>query len=681
MIVKKLRLDGLSCADCSLKLEEKINQLAGVEKAEINFTSQKLKLVIAKREVEDIIAEVKELIKREEPQIEIKGDNQTNNQAGKQKLRLQLIRLISGGAIFGLAFFIDLAFELELALYLSAYLIVGSKVLTNTVKNISQAKIFDENFLMTIATTGAFLIGEYPEAVAVMLFFEVGEFFKDKAVNRSRASIKELMNIQADYAHLKQGDELLAVEPNELEIGDKIVIKPGEKIPQDGKVIKGSSRVDNSILTGESLPEKVAVGDEVLSGGINQHGLLTVKVTKEFAESTVNKILDLVENAASKKAPTERFITKFSRYYTPVVVGAAALLAILPPLLLPEALFSDWIYRALIFLVISCPCALVISIPLGFFGGIGSASRQGILVKGGNYLAALNDLDTVVFDKTGTLSQGVFAVEQIKSSNGYSKDELLRLAAQAELNSNHPIAKAILAAYDGSTLSAEEITSYREQGGRGVEVKLGAEKILLGNKRLLAENDIEPPNLKSEKTVVYLAHNNTYAGYIEIADKLKADAVKVIEQLKSAGIKEIVMLTGDNQATAKNVAAELGIDTYYAELLPEDKVEQVERLIAKQEQGEKLAFVGDGINDAPVLARSDVAIAMGALGSDAAIEAADVVLMNDRLSNLPQALEIANFTQRIVWQNIVLALGVKTLVLLLGSFGMATMWGAIFADV
>jgi len=488
------------------------------------------------------------------------------------------------------------------------------------------------------------------------------------------------MDIRPDYANLKQDDQIQEVDPESVQIDDIIIIKPGEKVPLDGEVLEGSSMVDTSALTGESVPRKIETGDEILSGTINKDGLLTVKVTKEYGQSTVSRILELVENASAKKAPTEKFITKFARYYTPVVVFAALAIAVLPPLFLTGAAFSDWIYRALIFLVISCPCALVVSIPLGFFGGIGRASRQGVLVKGGNYLEALNNVGQIVFDKTGTLTKGEFAVSKIESFNGFDKEQLLTAAAHAESHSTHPIAKSIVEAYD-QDIENDRIKDYQEVSGHGIKAEVDGKEILAGNNRLMKKENIEYQEVDADGTIVYLVIDNKYAGYITITDELKEDSIKAIKGLKEIGVDKLTMLTGDRQTVAGKVAQKLGLDNYYSELLPDQKVEKVEELLAKQRKGDKLIFVGDGINDAPVLARSDIGVAMGGLGSDAAIEAADVVLMTDEPSKLITAINTAKITNRIVWQNIILALGIKGIVLTLGTIGMATMWQAVFADV
>jgi Cd2+/Zn2+-exporting ATPase len=560
--------------------------------------------------------------------------------------------------------------------FVTAYLIVGWKVIAMAVKNITRGQVFSEHFLMTIATLGAFAIDQMPEAVAVMLFYVVGELFQDIAVNRSRGSIKSLLEIKPDYANLKDGGDIIKVSPEEVNLGDEIVVKVGEKIPLDGLVIDGNSFVDTSALTGESVPRKIKEKDVVLAGMINQSGLITVKVTRLFEDSSISKILEMVENATSKKAETEKFITTFAKYYTPFVVFGALFLAILPPLFIPGATFSDWIYRALVVLVISCPCALVISIPLGYFGGIGGASRKGILVKGSNFLDALTKVKTVVFDKTGTLTKGEFKVSGIFPSNGFSNEEILEYAAYAEYNSNHPIAKSILDSHNGE-IDNSRIGKVEELSGHGIKAYIDKKVVFAGNDKLLHRENIEHEKCEIEGTVVHVVIDKKYAGYIVISDSLKEDAIEAIERLNKKGIKT-VMLTGDNQFAAATFARKLGITEYYAELLPENKVEHIENLLNKKG---KVAFVGDGINDAPVLARADVGIAMGALGSDAAIETADVVLMTDSPSKVAVAIEVAGKTRKIVWQNILFALGVKAAFIVLGILGVATMWEAVFGDM
>lgn len=592
----------------------------------------------------------------------------------------RLWRIIIGAAVLATAVLPSLNNEwLQIALFIISYIIVGGDVVKRAVKNIFKGQVFDENFLMSIATIGAFFIGEYPEGVAVMLFYQVGELFQSYAVGKSRKSIASLMDIRPDYANVKKGDELVKVDPDEVQIGDIIVIKAGEKIPLDGKVIEGSSMIDTSALTGESVPREVEVGSDILSGCININGVITAEVTKEFGESTVSKILDLVENASSKKSNSEQFITKFARYYTPIVVIIAVFLAIIPPLVIDGATFSDWIYRALAFLVVSCPCALVISIPLSFFGGIGGASKKGVLVKGSNYLEALAETEIVVFDKTGTLTKGVFNVQEIHPE-GVSKEELLELTAHAESYSNHPISLSLKRAYR-KEIDNGRISDVEEISGHGVIATVDGKKVMAGNIKLMKMMDI--PYFKGELigTIVHVAVNNKYIGYIVIADEVKEDSAQAIKELKAANIKQTVMLTGDNKSIGSKVAKELGLDKVYAELLPADKVEKLEELFSQKSKKGKLAFVGDGINDAPVLARADIGIAMGGLGSDAAIEAADVVIMTDEPSKIATTMKISKKTLKIAHQNIVFAIGIKIIVLILSAFGITTMWAAIFADV
>lgn len=592
----------------------------------------------------------------------------------------RLWRIIIGAAVLATAVLLSLNNEwLQIALFIISYIIVGGDVVKRAVKNIFKGQVFDENFLMSIATIGAFFIGEYPEGVAVMLFYQVGELFQSYAVGKSRKSIASLMDIRPDYANVKKGDELVKVDPDEVQIGDIIVIKAGEKIPLDGKVIEGSSMIDTSALTGESIPREVEVGSDILSGCININGVITAEVTEEFGESTVSKILDLVENASSKKSNSEQFITKFARYYTPVVVIIAVFLAIIPPLVIDGATFSNWIYRALAFLVVSCPCALVISIPLSFFGGIGGASKKGVLVKGSNYLEALAETEIVVFDKTGTLTKGVFNVQEIHPE-GVSKEELLELTAHAESYSNHPISLSLKRAYS-KEIDNGRISDVEEISGHGIIATVDGKKVMVGNIKLMKMMDI--PYFKGELigTIVHVAVNNKYIGYIVIADEVKEDSAQAIKELKVANIKQTVMLTGDNKSIGSKVAKELGLDKVYAELLPADKVEKLEELFSQKSKKGKLAFVGDGINDAPVLARADIGIAMGGLGSDAAIEAADIVIMTDEPSKIATTMKISKKTLKIAHQNIVFAIGIKIIVLILSAFGITTMWAAIFADV
>jgi Cd2+/Zn2+-exporting ATPase len=566
-------------------------------------------------------------------------------------------------------------------IFVLSYVIVGFEVLVNAIKHIFKGKVFDENFLMSIATIGAFAIGEYPEAVSVMLFYQVGELFQNYAIDRSRKSITSLMDIRPDYANKYVDGKIEKVNPTEVQIGDIIVIKPGEKVPLDGCVIEGKTTLDTKALTGEALPREAVEGNEVLSGCINLNGTIKVKVTKKFGESTVSKILDLVENASSKKAKSENFITKFAEYYTPVVVTIALALAIIPPFVMQNQTFSEWLYRALSFLVVSCPCALVISIPLSFFGGIGGASKRGILIKGGNYLEALSKTEVVVFDKTGTLTEGTFEVQEVKVvDKEITKEELLKLAACAEHYSNHPIASSVKKAY-AKEIDEKQIANSQELSGLGIEAEIEGKNVLVGNEKLMQERNINFEKAKEIGTVLYISIDEKYAGYILIADKIKEDAKITIETLKKRGIKQTVMLTGDRKEVGEAVAKEIGIDKVYTELLPDGKVEKVEELLKQKSEQGKLAFVGDGINDAPVLAISDIGIAMGGLGADSAIEAADVVIMTDEPSKIIDAIKISKKTMRIVKQNIVFAIAVKVAVLILAAFGISTMWQAVFADV
>ena len=582
-------------------------------------------------------------------------------------------------AIFAVAMVLDRDSIITVVLFILSYLLIGGNVILTAVKNILRGEVFDENFLMTIATLGAFFIGEYPEGVAVMLFYEIGELFQSYAVNRSRKSITLLMNIRADYANVIRNGNEEKVNPETVSIDEVILVKPGERVPLDGIIIKGNSFVDTSALTGESVPREVFEGEDILAGFINTNGVLNIKVTRNFKESTVSRILELVENASNKKAPTEKFITRFSRYYTPVVVFSALALAIIPPFVLNNGTFNEWLSRALIFLVVSCPCALVVSIPLGLFAGIGGASRKGILVKGGNYLEALKDVNTVVFDKTGTLTKGVFKVTEVNNVN-IDKEELIRIAAISESLSNHPIAQSIIKEY-GKEVDSKELVNYEEISGHGVKTSLEGNEILVGNYKLMEKFNINYENINSIGTIVHIAINREYKGNIVISDEIKEGSKAAIKGLKDIGVSQTVMLTGDNKTVGEKVAGIVGLDKVYAELLPGDKVEKVEEIIESNNSQGKVIFVGDGINDAPVLARADIGVAMGGIGSDAAIEAADVVLMNDNPEALVSAIKIARKTNKILWQNIIFALGVKILVLILGAFGLANMWEAVFADV
>ena len=597
-----------------------------------------------------------------------------------RKMSKQLIKIIISLLLVVISLL--LKFDTELysnILYVIAYIIVGYDIVLKAVRNIFKGKVFDENFLMTVATIGAFCIGEFPEAVAVMLFYQIGELFQSYAVDRSRKSVASLIDIRPDYANVYREDEIERVDPDEVNIGEIILVKPGEKIPLDGIVVDGESMLNTQALTGESVPRKVTVNDEVLSGCINNDRILKIKVSKEFEESTVSKILDLVENASSRKSKSENFISKFAKYYTPIVVIVSVALAVIPPLVIKEALFSDWLYRALSFLVVSCPCALVISIPLSFFGGIGAASKIGVLIKGSNYLEALASAEIVVCDKTGTLTEGVFKVQKIKAI-GYSDDELLRYAAYAEGFSNHPISISLKQAYN-KEINEKLVTETQEISGKGVLAKVDGKMVLVGNEKIMKEYNIKFQKSEETGTIVYVAINDEFAGTILIADKIKEDSYKAVKLFKNNNVKKIVMLTGDRDNISESVANELNLDEYHAELLPQDKVSWVEKLMTQKSSGGKLIFVGDGINDAPVLALSDIGIAMGGLGSDAAIEAADVVIMTDEPSKIASSVQISKKTMRIVKQNIVFAIAVKIGVLILSAFGVSSMWEAVFADV
>ncbi|SHF05587.1 Cd2+/Zn2+-exporting ATPase [Marinitoga hydrogenitolerans DSM 16785] len=681
---KELMLEGLDCASCAAKIEENVKKLNDIEDVTVNFIT---KTLTVKVNDENKIEEIKKLVKKIESEVDVyeKEEKHSNNHdhdhshehnhgEGFNK-KLEIIRLFSALAIFITALLLKDPFYLKVILYVVAYLISGGKVLKRSFKNILRGNVFDENFLMSIATLGAFAIGEYPEAVGVMVFFEIGELLQDLAVDNSKRSIKALLDIRPDYANLLKNGKEVRVSPEDVKKGDLIVVKPGERIPLDGVIIKGNSMADTSALTGESLPRSIKENDEVMSGFINLNGLITIRVEKEYSESTISKILDMVENAAAKKAKTEKLITKFAKYYTPVVVFLAIALATLPPLL-TGAPFNEWIYRALIFLVISCPCGLVVSIPLGYFAGVGGLSKRGVLVKGGNYLEVLKNLNTIIFDKTGTLTEGVFEVVEIKTYNGISEDEILEIAAYAEEHSNHPIADSIKKKY-GKNFEKNFIEDYEEISGHGIKAKIKGKDVLVGNKKLMDKFNIRIPEINFNGTIVFVSVDGMFVGYIGISDKIKPGIKEVIKELKKLGVKKTVMLTGDNKKVAEDVAKKIGIDEYFAELLPGDKV----KFFEKYNDGISTAFVGDGINDAPVLTRADVGIAMGGLGSDAAIEAADVVIMDDDVSKLIDSIKVSRKTMKITWQNIILVLGIKILFLVLGALGLTDMWGAVFADV
>ncbi len=680
---KEFILQGLDCANCANKIETAVNNYEEVSSASMNFATQTLTINLKnEKNSEEVIVKMKDLIKKLEPHVVVSekenghhGHDHSHNKIDKK----DLIMAVIGAIIYVVVLSFDFSPKVELGLFIAGYLLIGGDVLISAVRNILRGQVFDENFLMALATVGAFSIGEYSEAVAVMLFYKVGEFFQNMAVAKSRKSITELMDIRPDFANIKENGELKKVDPYTVKVGDIIVVKAGEKVALDGKVISGTGTLDTKALTGESLPRDVYAGDEVLSGSINKNGLLEIEVMKAFSESTVSKILDLVQNAGGNKAPTENFITKFARYYTPIVVVLALMLAFLPPFFF-DVTFAECINRALVFLVVSCPCALVVSIPLSFFGGIGGASNRGILVKGSNYLEALNSVDTVVFDKTGTLTKGVFKVTEINAVNGISKEELLEYTAYSESFSNHPIAKSIVSEY-GKDINKDEIENYEELAGYGLKVSVKGKTVLAGNEKLMVEQNILFEKKTIVGTVVQVAIDNEYKGYIVISDEVKEDSKEAIAKLKNNGIKKVIMLTGDNKAVGEKIGSELGLDEVYTELLPHQKVEILEEIYKKKNSNGKLIFVGDGINDAPVLKRADIGVAMGGVGSDAAIEASDIVLMTDEPSKLVDAIKIAKRTRVIVWQNIIFAMSIKIVVLVLGALGFATMWEAVFADV
>lgn len=713
----KLVLNGLDCANCANKIEDKVNKINGVKEATVNFSTTVLTAEIKEENLKsEIINEIKSIVKKLEPHVKVeeKIDNKEiknktkactssccskdndHHEGSKDKIhehshekeessngKIEILKdnwlLIVGAIIYAIALLYNGNNKISIILFVASYLAIGGEVILTAIKNILRGEVFDENFLMSIATIGAFFIGEYPEAVAVMLFYQIGEVFQGYAVNKSRKSISSLMNIRADYANVLRNGSEFKVSPEEVNLEEIIVIKPGERVPLDGTVIEGTSFLDTSALTGESVPREVKTGDEILSGAINDNGVLKVKVNKEYGESTVARILELVENASNKKAPTEKFITKFSKVYTPIVVFIAIIVAIVPPLLIKDATFLEWLYKALSLLVVSCPCALVVSIPLGFFSGIGAASKKGILVKGGNYLEALKESEIVVFDKTGTLTKGVFKVTNINAKN-ISEDELLEITAIGESNSNHPIALSIANAY-GKEINKNEIESYKEVAGHGVEAIIKGKKVLLGNSKLMKSNNISYDEVDTIGTIVHIAIDGEYKGNIVISDEVKENVKEALTELKSVGIKKTIMLTGDSKVVADKVAKAIGIDEVHAELLPSDKVNKVEEILNKKSANGKVLFVGDGINDAPVLARADIGIAMGGVGSDAAIEAADVVLMKDKVEAISEAIRVSRKTSKILWQNIIFSLAIKVAVMILVIFGLTNMWAAVFADV
>lgn len=676
----ELYVKGLDCANCGLKIEAAARAVEGVSAAELDFVGRKLHVKIdGSGDVQQITATIGRLAAGIEHGVEIVATAEAAATEAEPQPVLVWGRLGLAALFFCVAQLGALTIALQTGLFLAAYLLAGAWVLWGAAKNIFHGRIFDENFLMSIATLGALAIGEFPEAVAVMLFYEIGEILQSAAVGRSRRSIEALLKIRPEYATVKRDGELVKVDPAEVMPGDIILIKPGEKVPLDGQVIEGQSMLDVSTVTGESVPQEAGAGDEVLAGTINQSGLLTVQVTRIFNESAVAQILELVQNAGSKKARTENFITKFAGWYTPLVVAVAALLAVLPPLLVPGAVFTDWLYRALVFLVISCPCALVISIPLGFFGGIGAASKRGILFKGSGYLEALSHIKTVVFDKTGTLTKGTFRITSIKCQGRFTQAQMLEMAAYAECYAGHPLALALRKAY--GEIDESLIDKYEEVAGAGVKVSFRQQTILAGSRRLMAEAGFAAAEVVGDGSAVHLAVDDHYAGYILLEDEVKPNAAAAVKGLRELGVSRISMLTGDRHSVGEKIAAGLGIDDLHAELLPQQKVMELERILQNSLESGRTAFVGDGVNDAPALARADIGIAMGAAGAAAAIEAADVILMTDNPESLLTAVRISRRTQRIIWQNIVLALGVKALVMLLGVFGLANMWEAVFADV
>ena len=695
----KLILSGLDCANCANKIENRVNDLPEVKEANLNFSVGKL--TIEKNDSsqkKDIIEKVKKIVKELEPDVLVSEDEEehvhchngachcsdeecgstTNKKSGFLGFIKENILFITGLILYVVAMIFEDSTPQIWSLFIVSYLFIGGKVVLTALRNIRKGEVFDENFLMSIATIGAIAIKQYPEAVAVMAFYEIGELFQGYAVNASRKSITSLMNVRAEYANLLTENGEVKVKPGSVKIDDVLVLKPGERVPLDGIIIEGTGSVDTSALTGESMPREVMEDEEILSGSINLNSVIKMKVTRSFGESTISRILEMVENAGSRKAESEKFITKFCRYYTPIVVLFAVVLAVIPPFIFKNTSFSTWLYRSLSFLVVSCPCALVVSVPLALFSGIGAASKKGVLVKGGNYLEALKDVDVVVFDKTGTLTKGSFKVTEI-NAQGISKEELLKIAAIGESFSNHPIAQSIVKEY-GKEINKNEIKGYEELSGHGIKAIIDNNETLIGNYKLMKKYGIKCSELDTAGTTVYVAINGKYSGNIVIEDVIKEDSKQAIKKLKEIGVKKVVMLTGDNKKVAEKVASQLGLDEVHSELLPIDKVTNVEKLLSEGKNG-KLAFVGDGINDAPVLARADIGVAMGGIGSDAAIEAADVVLMKDSPISLVDGIMVARKTNKILWQNIIFALGIKSLVLILISCGMASMWEAVFADV
>ena len=711
---QRLQVGGMDCTSCAVKIEGSLEQLAGVSEISVVVATGRLIITYDPARVSE--ADIKQRVtalgytieaeKSKSPAQQSSNDHSShdhsshdhsshddgdeddghNHSGGEVNLKREgllvgvVITLFVLGSVFEETLHNTPYSIGEYLVFIPAYLLSGWTVLTTAGRNILRGQVFDENFLMTIATVGAIAIHKLPEAVGVMLFFKVGELFQESAVSKSRRSISALLEIRPDAANLKTANGIEVVSPERVKVGDTIIIKPGEKVPLDGEIIEGNSQVNTSALTGESVPRTVNVGENVLAGMINQTGLLTVTVTKLFGESSIARILDLVENASAKKAATEKLMTRIARRYTPIVVISSLLVALIPPLVIPGATRAEWVYRALVLLVISCPCGLVISIPLSYFGGLGGAAKRGILVKGATFLDTLSGVKAIAFDKTGTLTKGVFKVTEIVPYNGFKQDDLLRIAAEAEANSNHPIAKSIRVAYN-RPIDEFSISNYTEIAAHGIQATIEGKLVLAGNDRLMHRESITHDTCNVEGTVVHLAVDRVYAGYIIIADEIKEDAVQAIRDLKAAGVERVMMLTGDSQAVAQRIAKTLGVDTFAAELLPEDKVAAIENLLGEFSKKGKVAFVGDGINDAPVIARADVGIAMGGLGSDAAIETADVVLMTDAPSKVAEAIQVGKKTHAIVMQNIILALTIKTIFIGLGLLGLATMWEAVFADV
>lgn len=670
---KEYELRGIDCGNCAAKIERAVNQLEQVESATVNLIAQKL--ILETKSEDGIDKEIIDLVDAIEPGIEVISEKKEEALPEKRDWAKELLLAVM--ILFAFGFFLpEEYFWIRLVYYLTLYIIIGHKVLIKMVQNIQRGNLFDENFLMSIATLGAFLLGEFPEAVAVMLFYQIGEYFQDKATSQSRQSIARLMDIRSDKAWRLEGGETVQVDPETVRVADHILVKPGEKVPLDGLVREGRCILDTSALTGESLPREIGVGEDITSGVINLTSPLVIEVSKTFSQSTVNKILELVENASNKKAETERMITRFSRVYTPVVVGIAFLLASLPPLLgLGE--WSTWLYRALTFLVISCPCALAVSVPMSFFGGLGGASKLGVLVKGGNYLEALAKLDTVVFDKTGTITKGIFAVDTVVNAEGV-EDDILYLAAHLESYSNHPIANSIRTAY-GQEVDENRVSQITELPGQGMSGRVDGRQLYLGNARLMEVQGIAYPAIDSTGTVLYLAEDSHFLGYFLITDQVKETSIEALKDLQAVGIKKTVLLSGDRQAVVDEFAQQFAFNDAFGDCLPQDKVSTFEEILTQSQQA--VAFVGDGVNDAPVLARADVGIAMGGLGSDAAIESADVVLMDDDLGKLPQVIRLAKKTVRIAQQNMTLAIVVKLIFLVLSGLGISNMWEAIFADV